>query len=402
MANASYLIYEDSGMTISKNSAGQIAFQGSSATEVIQNTTNALNSSGGIVVLEPGDYVISSPIYVTPSLNATLTGEGWNTVISVPPSFNNYLIDLEGSDWTMTNLLVNCTNQLNNGLAGIYVHGGHDVIEDVYVTQSSHGGISAYGLDDIIEYNSLIDNRGDGIIARGANQIIEYNLVSRTEENNGISFVGAENAIVLHNLVLGVADYGIGAEPRGIGGAVIGPPCANLTIAMNLILYPGKAGVTIYHLGATNTIITDNLILRPGSNGIAVLDMNSEIALKNNTIDASGTNGIMIVGGTAPDTQINVTGNRIYDLAAATDTAIQLLGNTSQLFLVSNFINGTEGTGIALLGNNTETTISLNHIQGLNFGVIEQPPGDYNTIIGNVFVSTKVTEIITGSHDILA
>src|SRR5208337_3922746 len=110
------------------------------------------------------EYVLSAPIVVKQSLNATLTGEGWNTVISARLAFSTYLIGLTASNWTIENLLVNCTNQLDNGSPGVYVNGGHDLIRSVYVTQSSHGGIRAYGPDDNIRYNNLVDNRGDGII----------------------------------------------------------------------------------------------------------------------------------------------------------------------------------------------------------------------------------------------
>lgn len=399
--SASFTVSQESGATVSKGSSNQTMFSGDDAASVIQETIDALKSPGEMVVIGAGEYVLSSPIVVSANLNATLSGSGWSTVVSTGPDFSGYLIGVTGSGWTIENLLVNCTGQLDNGSPGVSVTGANVTVRDVYVTGSSHGGIDMAGSGDVAAYNSAIANRNDGIIGRGSNQLIEFNLVSQTGMYNGISFVGVNNVTVSHNLVSLTNQSGIAAEPAGIGGQVTGPPCTDMTISSNIIVRPGYAGVAIYDQGANSTEIFGNTVVLPGHAGISIGGTNSGDSIYNNTVDTPAQFGVVIHGGAEPAAQITVEGNLIYNVQVG-GSGVGLGGNASQTLIQNNFVNGTGDYGISLVGYNTRIEISYNHVEGTKYGIYEIKPSDYNTISGNTFASIQVQEIVTqGLHDVV-
>jgi hypothetical protein len=326
---SSFIIFTNGTYYYAKNGiTGQIDFSGTDASTVIQAAIKALRN-GGRILVKSGVYQLSRTITDNGNDNIILEGEGWSTVFTVIPNFAHEVILISSgrSGWVLRNFKVDCTNQADLGQPGINVRGNNVIVENVYVTMSSHGGIDVSGNNYIIRGNYLINNRNDGIIARGSDGLVEGNVVIGTQKYNGISVAPGKRVSVIGNTIMNTSAAGIGVEYGS----------SNVLIQGNKIYNTGGYGINLYQNGGNNIDIVGNLIVSPSAHGI-IIHNNQYVNIVGNLIVTPNGHGIYSNG-----TNVNINGN--YILHPSMD-GIRL--DTGQASIVGNYIYAPRYSGIEL------------------------------------------------------
>lgn len=180
-----YIIFKDGDLIKAKNAkTGKIEFKGTDATEVIQNTINAMNE-GTSLFIKSGTYNLSSSITVDKGIN--IYGEGIsNDTGTVLKATGTVLVIQPSSEvWgnIISNLVLDATNKSQTALKIVNWHG---IVHNVKV---------ANGFEGI-----YMENTWSSILRRVIAKSNEYGIVLSA----GNSHTTIENAVVKFNKMIGI------------------------------------------------------------------------------------------------------------------------------------------------------------------------------------------------------
>lgn len=93
----------------------------------IQNAIDYLSSIGGLVVLSPGNFYLSSTVNISAVSGVAIKGYGWSTIVKINNSMDDYAITFapttSGVCTSIENMLIDCNGGFQSGGGGIYAHG---------------------------------------------------------------------------------------------------------------------------------------------------------------------------------------------------------------------------------------------------------------------------------------
>jgi hypothetical protein len=421
---------------------------GTNATSVLLRTFDNCLQCG--ILIERGNFILSgNSSLVSPNPGVTICGTGIGTMISTIVPYGNYpIILLKGANSFMCNFQINGDGQGPLGVA-LTESGQNDTISGMWITNGNQG-INLMGNFDKAMNNYIWNLAADGIVTHFSSGLqIVNNVISGTTGYNGIALVTTSNSIVAENIINNTGANGIALENLGSG------PCLNDKISNNAITGAKNQGIRVYAptsngIEAVDNLMIDgnmvmgsikngisiesgsgisvlgNILLKNGLTGIDILGSFAHLKISQNELNARTSSGIYVAAN-GIDLSINnnvitnisfpnagiyflpgktismfqINNNQIYLPLASYGIAIS--GNDSNGSIIGNTIKGKNNTGgpngIGLRGSSTDIDISGNVGAGLNYGIIESSPSDYNTIGYNDFrqnVNIKIS--LSGIH----
>jgi len=281
------------------------------STAAIQEAVN----QGGLIIIPPGHYLISSTILITRS-NTEIQGQtGSELLLSSSDSQDGIRAVIDGSLWTLQNIAVT----------------GVTIVNQVYET----------GED--LNYTSGINFNG---VQSGRVQ----NCTVTNFQEQGVNLIDCQGVHVTGCTITG-ARHGIGVNGNEYIGANYGS--TDVQIDGNHIMSPWDTGIVI-GIHSNDTTASNNIIENSGAHGMDIFNC-SNVVVQGNTIkDWSAISGQSVgifihpdwgVTVTVPTRNVTVTGNLVnYDIplpSGFTPIAMQVSGNVDGVNITGNTLLGT-------------------------------------------------------------
>lgn len=296
-------------------------------TTAIQNAINALSSTGGIVFLPPGVYVISSPLTLA-NQNVQLWGCGICTIIQPKTSFSGSQIILCSGNFTgvrdmqiafnagpyssnpaadaikvsgavgvvLQNLFIQLINGWGiNSVASVSNACSNLILNNIHIYSSAQGihtqstsGAGWFGVQHFINCNVDNGQNGDCYFFEDIADVLCSNILGSNTAGSGVSvrIKGRSSAIFLENVDLGPYPGPSTGSVVVIESGTNGVP--NQCAIRGGIIEGGTAGVTISN--GTNIELSGLQIFNNGTYGINVTGGDALI-IANCNFNANGSAG---------------------------------------------------------------------------------------------------------------
>ena len=366
-----------------------------------------------------GTFLIGTAIYLRGSDNVTIFGEGTGSILKLVSRGN--ILRIENSDNVMIiDLALDGNSEQITGTeecvrAGFYAD--NLVLRRVYIHDAVGNGVHVFASSNTFIDNCRVENTGQvGIDSRNSGHAIVLNSVDGARIANNViegffgdtgigvfsgipGFLGG-NAVICNNTISGAhTDEAAGI---GLGGA------ENCIIVNNVIfddeylydsmhdVFQGISG--IFMMGEKNVVVNNNEVYGVSGVGIEINNGNNVIAINNHVHDfvGNGTNaqGIFI---SADNTLVE--NNTIED---ATNHGILTGGDAGiNIQIINNIIKDTRGVnhadsaGIRIIldtGDKKYLTIRDNTLINNPYGLYLSGPGHLvdSEITGNIVIGSEV------------
>jgi parallel beta-helix repeat protein len=341
---------------------------GSSCEDEINTALSALPSSGGIVYLLEGTYIMATSTYsdcsIKMSTSTALIGAGPATVLKIKDSFNADLKVICNSDTTNGNsriLLSNFRldgNKANNTSGyqyGIYFYkvgsgtGSSALpgakIEKLFVENFRDDGIYFYYSDN----NTISGNTFQGNV---------YGIYIQSSSNNTISG-NTSQGNYYYGIYIGFSSNNntiSGNTVQGNSTGIYLHSSYNNTISGNTS--QGNGGSGIYVWFADNNTISGNTF-QGNAHGI-LIESSSNNTISGNTSQGNIYYGIFIESSSNNNV---ISGNKVHDNGgSASYDGIKIYNDSDSNLISSNDITDTAGTGYAI--NIADSTCDNNYLVG--------------------------------------
>ncbi len=313
--------------------------------ELQEEINTASNTGGGIVSLEPCQYVISEPILLKSDVH--LKGAGIDqTTIMLKPVLDNgkkndhKIIETESGakNITISELTVDGNKEERKSLINDphahsidIVHVDGFLIDQIKIIRSASASIMLYNSRNGSVQNSKIEDSGsNGILAmqETKNVAISNNVIEHTDHQNGI-FISyqrghsSSDIVIENNKVNDAADFGI---------------------EVGHIVPDGQE----QH---RNIQVTNNEIHRATNAGIAFRTV-SDGVIKNNVIRGYGRNGtyggdgIFVEGGFNTSENVEVLDNEVIQTFQSGDANAIYVTGMDRTLIEGNAVEDSRGNGV--------------------------------------------------------
>ena len=349
-----------------KDAADYVA-TGTGDQATINSALTALPAGGGTVYLMEGTYNFTAGVSV-PN-NATLSGAGTGTILTIPNTQNssyNFITNTDtstGTGVTIRDLLID-GNKANNGsavMSGIFLNGiaSNAKVTNVLIKNvAGANGISLSSSSYVTLANNTITGASvEGIrVSAGSGNAITGNTIMTS--GDGMFLLSTSNTVVSNNTVQSNTGYGIWLKSSTTN-----------TVTGNTALSNSTGNIYLSNAANANTI-TGNTVQSSSSDGIEVS------ASSHNTISGNlsqgNTNAGIHLDGTTTSNNI-VSGNKLYDNGGGS--------NENGIYLQDTSINN------SITGNDISDSSCSS---GCNAIVIANSGSSYNYISGNHFTGAGV------------
>lgn len=421
--NCSYFMFTDGTTIYAQNcDTGSIDYSGTDFVTVLNSVLTSLTSSGGLIHIHSGTYLIFSPVSSSDN-NIVLEGEGTTTILQVSASnLAGHALAVTGSNWVIQNLQFDGNNQVPSRDDVIYFSGNNETARNLYVknTPRSGGGGSGCGMSFSGNNNLAISNTITGIANNGI----------CTGGNNGLGPSYNTNTIFVANTVIGsnpstaggcyTFSYAMNATATGnVGqgcfvGAYLTGLDVHITVVDNGFVNVNHSGIQTDSNVGHDFVYSNNRIWGVTvSQGIRTNVGNYQVTISGNDISDTGGAGIQVSGylqqiignkvsgsGLAPilidsgSSGISVISNQITGATGTGLDGISAQPNVHDVLIDDNIINGTNTLygGVEASSSDSDFTISHNRIIDVNTAgcaaVCLLGPDNYFTITGNIFRET--------------
>lgn len=368
--------------TITAGRINEIRYVDGTEYTTIQGALDGLPAGGGLVIVPPGTFTITSTI--TMPSNSTLMGTGAASIIKASASFGN------------NSLLENDTpNPATDGARNTNI----TVRNLKFDSSASNGDTSRPSMlfkavvDLVIDGVWSADSVGDGILISASSTVTVKPLRNSIRNNtitnagrNGIAVTEGERVIISDNQITGSALHGIDLEPNNASSVI-----REVTIEGNVIngsgSSSGNSGIAITGGGGTTEEVTANgNTIRSTAEGI-VFSAVSGVSISTNVISSVSQNGIVNTTSNA-STDVTISNNSI---TSPTLRGIQTGTNDLRISIIGNVIDTPGSTGITVGGD--RCTIQGNTILSSTLQGILVSGGQSNSIVGNVIRSSTKSGI---------
>lgn len=261
----SYTLWTESSTFYAKDANGQIDFQGSNASAVIEDvldvftrgTPGASEANGGRLLIKEGNYTGLTGSFMVPD-STVIEGEGIFTKLALG-AYNQPLFNVTGYNVKIRNLNLQGTKATGGSNAhGIAVHSTGTItglwIENNIIVLFNQTGIyingagGSYQNTVFIVNNSIYQNGEDGIYLGGTcwESYIQGNSISYNGKH-GLELVGAGESSIIGN------DF-FNNDDRGIYGYA----STTLDISNNEFGDNGNDGVLLQNSAPGRSVVADN------------------------------------------------------------------------------------------------------------------------------------------------
>lgn len=390
---ADYIVLADvAGMVFAVNGlTGEMVYNSTSASSVINRAIQDLPSIGGSVFVKAGTYEISETIKI-PS-NVTLTGAGSSSRLVLAAGTNTYVIENADTSEGNSNILI--ANLHLDGNEAKNPHGRsvihflrvwNSTIQDCSIHDSAFAGILAeYGGRNIIRNNHVSNNRNAGIEGTHEDHDIVANNIAYSNRGDpyghGIDYcTGSRNNIFDGNIC-----YNNGLTSGG--GLALWDGCQNIIIGNILASnYVGlTVGVPSFGEKTHGNMIMGNTVSNNTHSGLHIEGEHSLVS--KNTFSFNLGDGVYINGSDTRD--IIIEGNRLEENQG---WQVHVTTFPADTIIRNNFISGDslvedQGTNTAIKWNSGYSTESS--------GIAVVPTGHANVTLEHGLVSTPTHANIT-------
>ncbi|MCX6821839.1 MAG: right-handed parallel beta-helix repeat-containing protein [Candidatus Aenigmarchaeota archaeon] len=360
VSEVSYIVFTDGTNIYARNGmTGEIEFQGTDATTIIQSTINSLGTNGGKIFIKEGTYLLTDTIYLNSRIaldgvkgetELTLVDNVNKNVLSTITTNNNYYI-------TISNLKINGNKQNNPvGLSGIYLWQTYfSRFENLQITNNKGHGInisaSSGNKSDVnLFVNNMINaNDGDGI--HFERYAYGQKVISNTIFNNSIGIYVRDTAESIFT------NNAIWENVRGFYSNYL----SRSIIEGNVIHDQRQDGIEISGSDGYESwslVIVGNMIRGNSQESAGNYDGIRLTRMKNSEVHDNIIDGII--------NGVNYHRYGIYELATSFNNSIK-----------NNYVKGSVTTSILSLGSQT--------IVRNNYGYVTENSGT-STVINNQWV----------------
>jgi len=394
---ASFIIFKEGSFYFAKNGsiAGNIAFSGTNASQVIVNVINAL-AQGESVFVKAGNYSIDVALIDNGVNDITIRGEGRNTLFWLEDGAEAHVFDLSSVDgWTLRDFKIdaNKDGQTSADLYGIrMVSVSNSSLINLHVKNANKTNLRLEtGTDDLLVTRCLIEGSGwhDAVLVYGDRNIFCENtflnnyagvsvyssatatiVTNNYFWNNTLNLYGATYSVVDGNHFKGVNAKPSSIQVDGIGGTF---PYFN-TISNNIIEYGGTtSGIEVRTNASYNTIV-GNVIRYCTGSGIGLFYDANDNTITGNLAQYNDQHGVYLRGESPEFVGFTADYNVVAD---------NILVNNGQNF---------EGHGVSL-SNASYNIVSGNMVNSQDYGIRELTGSDRNIITGCYALSNAVVDI---------
>lgn len=362
------------------------------AEATINSAITSLGSSGGVVYLMEGTYIVSGSINI-PN-NVSLSGTGAGTVIKTANGANISVGLLQNSDQTNGNNHITIENLKLNGNKSNQTSGAGTGINFVKV-----GGDSTTIGAHIA--NIWVENfRDNGIVLNNSSRSTITNVSSHTNDNNGLglqatSYTTISGSVFSDNtnsnssgITLSVTSFnntitGNTLTNNGVAGLVLSGNSYGNTATGNTM--NNNIGQGLSMINTTDNVITGNTIKSNGIHGIRVNTSTGNVISGNNVADngqvTTSSDAIFLLSGSLSNT---ITGNKLSD-TAGTGYALELQAGANTNTIGGNLLTWNTATPITDSGtgtiyqNQTDSSGNLKNSTGKTSGFFQSNDGTNNT-----------------------
>jgi len=408
----SYIIFKEGDLIKAKNGrTGQIEFQGSDASTVIQQAVDSVyNSGGGRILLRSGTYILLDTVILKD--NVELEGEGYNTVLDtrVQAGIFGAAINVDGSNTAIRNLRVIGDNSpIEAKLITIYPSKtiSNIAIENIVIENASFQSLVAsaeptldYTVENVRVKGCVFRNAKDCLVVIGTKHrkvtVEDCIFIDDNQSATGIDVWQSDYAIRVVNNYIYNTRIGISINKSENGNYI--SDLHDVVVQGNYVNHTSGNGILVY--SGRDVVIRDNYVIGAAGDGIHIryMQYNSNklyswnVIVEGNRISHCGFAGIMVLSSTDIIIKNNITeynnkeGIKLYE---------ETVGRKSKHIIESNIIrnNSQESSGTysgIYVSNITYASIKNNIIyddqstKTQSYGIAEVDDSDYNQIIGNI------------------
>ena len=433
---ADYIIgvYNSTHYYAKNGTTGEIEFCGTNASQVIQQTINALGRpEGGIIFIKAGEYTLNSPISIANVNNMTIRGEGMgktilkNAGIVKNDATPTYYLSIEDMTIDINNVSArNCINlasytyyarirnvEMKNTNNRFLLHWGSAVnliVENcIFIDGGLGEGADNAAGSSYVENNATTifrnnlfiktsASKGGGMLTTGSsgriiiegNTFIDENDVSYAAVSLENSFGYIEGAIVTNN-------YGIGhymgislgnSQDNELNEVIVkGNNIAHLILfnvnhgtVQGNIIHDGKYGI---HVKYSEKIIVDGNII-----------YNTNIFNSETNFDKGGIYAHEVKN-------ITITSNIIFDNQTTPTTPYGIrISNTNYTLIDANSVSSKLGYQFVDAGGNGEIIFGENSFLTHNSGTATITSGTTSVTVNHGLTATPTAITVTPSENI--
>ncbi|MCW4000032.1 MAG: right-handed parallel beta-helix repeat-containing protein [Candidatus Bathyarchaeota archaeon] len=323
--------------------------EGTEAAAVLNSAVASLNASGGLILIQKGEYTLSSAVYMA-SRVALLCGSGARFILG----YNGTMFEFSGVN--------------DSALVGSDLYGNRDlyvgtpiVIKDTpdgdgssrnliaanNVFFSGGRGISVEttgGIFNNLSNNTVKDALGEGVMLSRANHNLVYgNYIDLTGYHGIVSTGGSYNSI-------------IGNIVKNAGGNYAGGFAHGIAV-------DGNQGLNV----CCGNVVLHNSIQDAYMAGIEVADGANNATIANNFVTGTGCPGIYFGGADASSNGAVISGNVLRQCGKQSDQGILISGasvdkRTVAVLIVNNVVDGAGADGIRIKWV-TDATVTGNRVR---------------------------------------
>lgn len=377
-------------------------------TVIFQSAENLLPSTGGIIYVPAGTYILSTINITKPTIFIGEGGSYSGGTILQEANATGDMFYVTSTGFSIHDFLFK--NSVTR-TAGAYIHGvnvGSFTVRDV-VMEGHYQGINVDGGTGILIENSQFYKATPATTSAGSGSIF-------LGQNNYTGGVNVNNCLI-NSSPAGYASYGIWVGYVDVMSMVgdliiesgdnlhISPGAGQFTALLSVVdcvFDTSTYGAVLLPLGSGNitrltfsgcwfSVMSQNGILMDGQYGTIQGVTINKSYIMNNSVDGINIDGVTGTAGNIRD--ILIDGNFI---ASNTSTGIQVLDNPVNISIINNSIGayaGGSGNGVGIIMDSTPTgKITGNNFTGNTTNISGTPAGIvYFENIGLVGIGTWTT-----------